>query len=96
MAKSDDIALQAYSEECLNWLKGAGKSVSLDEITRFTGITKRKIGVAIDRGTLQTASRNKELILTSTLVPWLRSLQKVTISPDGRTDEFPALRLVNG
>jgi len=89
--KSSEDALQAYSEECLNWLRSGTKTVSLEEITRYTGHSKRKIEGAINKGYLQTASRNKELILVSSLVSWLKSVQPST----GKTEETPMLHIVN-
>jgi len=89
--KSSEDALQAYSEECLNWLRSGTKTVSLEEITRYTGHSKRKIEGAITKGYLQTASRNKELILVSSLVTWLKSVQPST----GKTEETPMLHIVN-
>ena len=92
MDKSEDAALQAYSEECIKWLKSGSKTVSLEEISRYTGHSKRKIEGAITKGYLQLASRNKELILMSSLVPWLKSVQPST----GKTEEIPMLHIVNG
>ncbi len=89
--KSDDMALQAYSEECLNWLKSGVKTVNVDDITRFTGISKRKIDTAITKGSLLLAPRNRDLILVSSLVSWLKTMQPST----GKTEEIPLLHLVN-
>lgn len=71
--KSDETALQAYSEECLNWLKSGVKTVLSEEITRFTGHSKRRIETAITKGYLQVSPRNKDLITVSSLVIWLRN-----------------------
>jgi hypothetical protein len=92
--KSTDEALQAYSEECNQWLKSGVKTVTLDEITHFTGHSKRKIDAAITKGLLQTASRNKELILMSSLMEWL----KITPAPapKGEKETTPLLHVVNG
>jgi hypothetical protein len=90
--KSEDAALGAYSDECITWLKSGAKTVSIEEITRYTGFTKRKIEGAISKGMLQTASRNKELILLSSLVMWLKSVQPST----NKNDETPLLHIVNG
>jgi hypothetical protein len=89
--KSEDAALQAYSEECLRWLKSGVKTASVEEIARYTGHSKRKIDSAINRGSLQTAPRNKELILMSSLLPWLKSVQP---SSGKTTEEVPVLHLV--
>lgn len=70
--KSSESALQGYSEECKTWLKSGIKTVMLDDIARFTGHAKRKIANAITSGMLQCAPRNKELILVSSLIDWLK------------------------
>ena len=83
--KSNDTALGAYSQECLDWLKSGVKTVSVDDINRFTGHSKRKITNAIAGGNLQVSPRNKELILVSSLVEWLKHNQPLTdqaISPN--------------
>lgn len=71
--KSSEDALQAYSEECKNWLKSGIKTASIEEITRYTGHSKRKIEGAITKGSLQKSTRNKELILVSSLSEWLKN-----------------------
>ncbi len=88
--KSSDVALGAYSAECIEWLKSGVKTASVDEINRFTGHSKRKITNAIASGHLQVSPRNKELILTSSLLEWLKHHQ-----PTG-DHSSPALHLVNG
>jgi hypothetical protein len=90
MQKTDDATLQAYGNDCLHWLKSGSKTVSLDEITRFTGHSKRKIGGAIKSGDLQVSSRNKELVTVSSLLQWLKNIP----APTGKT-ETPTLHLVN-
>ncbi len=92
MQKTDDAALQAYGDECLRWLKSGIKTALVGEITRFTGISKRKITNAITSGDLQVSSRNKELVMVSSLVQWLKN----TPPPAGKTEtETPALHIVN-
>jgi hypothetical protein len=91
MNKTSDSGLEAYSGECVNWLKSGVKTVSIDEITRYTGHSKRKIEGAITRGYLQTSPRNKELILVSSLTSWLKSVPPST----GKTEEIPMLHIVN-
>lgn len=90
--KSEDTALEAYGEECVAWLKGPAKSAKAEEITRYTGIGTAKINNALKRGDLKVTPNNKELILMSSLIQWLRNLA----SSDRKTDpNIPALRLVN-
>ncbi len=90
MQKTDDAALQAYGDECLRWLKSGIKTALVGEITRFTGISKRKITNAITSGDLQVSSRNKELVMVSSLLQWLKN----TPPPAGKT-EPPELHIVN-
>ncbi len=88
--KANESSLQAYGAECIEWLKSGVKTVSADEINRFTGHSKRKITNAIAAGKLQSAPRNKELILTSSLLEWLKKNQPTA------DHSSPALHLVNG
>ena len=92
--KSSENALHAYSAECKEWLNSGVKTVFLDEITRYTGHSKRKISNAITGGHLQTAPRNKELILVSSLVEWLKQNQPLLSKSD--QESGPTLRIVNG
>jgi hypothetical protein len=92
--KSTESALEAYGEECMNWLKSGVKTVSVEEITRYTGHSKRKIEGAINKGLLQLAPRNKELILTSSLVEWLKITPPTASRKD--PDTAPLLHVVNG
>lgn len=88
--RGSDEALQAYSQDCLEWLKSGIKTARMEDITRFTGHPKRKIETAITKGLLQTSTRNKELILIETLVNWLKN----TPAPEHKTE--PSLHVVNG
>ncbi len=81
--KSSETALQAYSQECINWLRSGVKTVSVDDINHFTAHSKRKIGNAITAGNLQTASRNKDLVMVSSLIEWL----KKTPAPFGKDEQ---------
>src|SRR5882724_3790452 len=72
VSKSSEDALQAYSQDCQNWLNSGVKSVLVDDVVRFTGHSKRKLNNLIARKVLHTAGRNGELILVSSLVEWLK------------------------
>lgn len=92
LQRTDDMALQAYGDECINWLRSGIKTASVDEITRFTGHSKRKVTNAISGTNLQVSPRNKELVLVSSLVQWLKN----TPPPVRLTEmEPPTLHLVN-
>jgi hypothetical protein len=92
--QSEETALQAYGEECINWLNSGVKSANVLDIARYTGLTTTKIKNAFKRGELRKAPNSKDdnpLILVSSLVPWLKSL---TVS-DRKTDvDLPALHIV--
>lgn len=88
--KSTRSALQAYSQECQNWLMSGIKSVSLDEVTRFSGHSKRKVNNAIAAGKIQPSPRNKNLFLVSSVREWLEQ------NPPNDEDTKPELYVVNG
>lgn len=91
MNKSEDTALQPFGEDCIHWLKTGDKSATVDEIIRYTGLSKRRINRAITDGKLQTSTRNKELYLKTSISSWLK-----TVSPERETDvDIPALHIVN-
>jgi hypothetical protein len=92
--KSEESSLQAYSSECREWLSSGVKTVSLDEISHYTGHSKRKIDNAITAGNIQTAPRNKKLILVSSLVEWLKNTPSPTTKNE--RDTGPMLHVVNG
>lgn len=72
--RSDDDALQAYGEACISWLNSGVKSADVTTITRYTGLTTAKVNNALKRGDLKVTPNNKDLILVSSLVSWLKSL----------------------
>lgn len=90
--KSNQPALDAYSQELQNWLTQGHKSISIEDIIRLTGHHKRTVSNAIANKALLTTSRNKELIMTDSFVSWLQSkpLPSTNENNDGRQ-----LRLVN-
>jgi hypothetical protein len=69
LQKSDEMALQAYSQECLDWLKSGVKTALVEEICRFTGFSKRKITNA----NLARSPRNPDLVMISSLVSWMKN-----------------------
>ena len=89
--KASEDALEALPEGVALWVAHGVKTVSIDDVTRQTGLTNQKVRGAITRGLLQTTSRNKELIMVASLVPWLKSVGSLT----GKTEELPTLHLVN-
>ena len=88
--KSDETALQGYSEECVNWLKSGVKSVTFEDITRYTGHSKRKIDAAITKGSLQKSTRNEKLILVTSLVEWLKSTPAPVVKEEPKILQFPS------
>lgn len=93
--KSNDTALGAYSQECINWLKSGVKTANVDEINCLTGHSKRKINGAIASGNLQVSPRNKERILTFSLVEWLKKNPPTEVLKERATDGMPTLHIVN-
>jgi hypothetical protein len=91
--KASDTALQAYSQDCQNWLKSGIKTALVDDIATNTGISKRRILAAIRSKKLQTASRNHDLVLVPSLMSWMETQ---TVNEERDTDETPVLHLVNG
>lgn len=89
VTKSSDAALQGYSDECVSWLKSGVKSVLIDDIIKYTGHSKRKINRAIGGGLIQVSPRNKDLILVSSLMDWLKQ------TPAKTEDTEPDLYVVN-
>lgn len=71
------------------WVEQGKKSATVDEILNLTGHHKRTITNAIRAGKLVTASRNKELVLVSSLIEWLRT------TPMKQETETSFLHLVN-
>jgi uncharacterized coiled-coil protein SlyX len=67
--KADGDALEAYSEECRNWLRSGIKTATVEDIAQSTGHSKRKIMNA----KLPVSTRNKELIVVASLIPWLQN-----------------------
>jgi hypothetical protein len=90
LEKTEETALQAYSEECISWLRTGEKTAPVEEIMQFTGHTKRKIVNAITAGYLQVAPRNKDRVLKSSLVNWLKN------NPPALANNPPALHVVAG
>lgn len=91
--KASEDALQGYSEDLLNLLRSNPKTISAGELITLTGHPKRRITNAINSGMLQTASRNKELILVSSLTDWLRNTPAPNEKKERNTE--PQLRIVS-
>ncbi len=92
---SSESALQAYGEECIQWLNSLDKTVHIDAIAATTGITKRRLQGAIDRKELRVRGTNKELVWTPSLREYLTKNAPKTAQKDRLTDGMPALHLVN-
>lgn len=69
--KSSRSALQAYSQECIDWLMSGVKSVSAEDIIKFSGHSKRKVNKAIADSKFQPSPRNKNLYLIASVIEWL-------------------------
>lgn len=86
-----NTALQAYSPECIDWLNSGIKTATVEEINHYTGHSKRKLTYAMVNGKLQTATRNKELIVVSSLIEWLKDNPPAVVR---NTD--PMFKIVEG
>lgn len=80
-----ESALEAYGEEVKNLLTGDDKTVSIESIMQLTGHPRRTITNAIRGRKLAVSSRNKELVLISSLSEWLKETPP----------SAPQLRIVN-
>jgi len=92
-AFSDDVleVLEAYPLIASEWLSRNKKSVTLDEIITVTGHGKRRL----NRVAFARSSRNKELILVSSVLEWLKTAPK----PEPKavnTDEMESVSPRNG
>lgn len=88
-----ESALEAYSEECVRWLRSGVKSVKVEEITRFTGHSNRKVNAANRAGKFKHPGRNQELITIDSLVKWL--IENPVNSDNDQDENGTLLRLVN-
>jgi hypothetical protein len=76
--------LESYPEVSYEWLEKGRKTATLDEIINVTGHSRRRLKKAL----LQRAPRNKNLILISSVLEYLKTAPK----PEQReinTDELP-------
>jgi hypothetical protein len=80
--KGTDEALQAYGEDCINWLFSGAKTATIEAIHHYTGHSKQRIAKAKQL----KRSRNPDLILMDSIIEWL----KETPPPN------PQLHIVNG
>jgi hypothetical protein len=88
--RSSDTALEAYGQDTIAWLRSGIKTVSVEEINRFTGHSKRRIKNAIDARKLLIAPRGDNLILVSSLRKWLEEVPPPEIKAES------ILHIVNG
>ncbi len=62
--------LENYPKVANEWLAKNKKTVTLDEIMQVTGQSKRRI----NRAPFQRSGRNKDLILVSSVIDWLKTV----------------------
>jgi hypothetical protein len=62
--------LAGYPKVSSEWLAKGRKSASIDEIITVTGQNKRRL----NKANLQRSSRNKDLILISAVIDWLKTV----------------------
>lgn len=79
--------LENYPKVISELIDQGVKTVSVDILSELTGISKRRINAA---KTLQRTSRNKELILVSSVIDWLKTVPLSQESKPQDTDPIPA------
>lgn len=89
ITQSTEGALLAYGEMVIDWLKGLDKTVEIDEIAARTGISKKRLQGAIEKGELRIRGTNKSRI-------WVPSLQEYLIKYAPKNETQPALHVVHG
>jgi hypothetical protein len=79
--------LENYPKVADEWLAKGRKSASMDEIIAVTGHSKRRL----NKANLQRSSRNKDLILISAVIDWLKTVPLPTDKAEPKprdTDEL--------
>ena len=71
LIQTSEDALQAYGETVIEWLNGLDKTVDVDDITAHTGINKRRLQHAIDKGELRIRGTNKSRLRVPSLKEYL-------------------------
>lgn len=93
LTQSSDDALQAYGESVIEWVNGLDKTVDIDDIALRTGINKRRLQTAIDRGELRVRGTNKSRIWVPSLRDYL--VKNAPKSALKERDTGPILHVVN-
>lgn len=93
LTQTSEDALQAYGRDVIEWLNALDKSVELDDIAAHTGITKRRLQTAIERGDLRVRGTNKNRIWVPSLREYL--LKNAPKTPVKEQETGPILHLIN-
>jgi len=80
--------LENYPKVLSELVNGGVKTVSVDDLSDLTGISKRRINAA---KSLQRHSRNRDLIMVNSAIEWLKKqpLSDIPISSNGHNDTDP-------
>ena len=95
--KSDEAVLKSYPDAFSAWLKDGNKTIKLPDITRLTGHHSNRISAAIRNGDLKLHSRGQNLVITSSLLTWLKTApmpKEKDKYEDDDENAFNQLRLV--
>lgn len=92
--KSSDSALEAYGEECQNWLNGESSHFLISEISRYTGHSWQKIRAALKAGNLEKPrgrlKDRDDRVSRDSLIPWLID----NVPMEQNTDDIPVIHAV--
>lgn len=71
LTQTSESALQAYGDNVIGWLNSLDKTVDIDDIAAHTGINKRRLQNALERGEMQIKGTNKSRIWVPSLREYL-------------------------
>lgn len=94
LTQSSEDALQAYGDTVIEWLNSLDKTVDVDDIAAHTGMNKRRLQNAIDKGELRIRGTNKGRVWVPSLREYLTKNAPKSQSKEQETG--PILRIVNG
>jgi len=80
--------LKTYPKVGIEWLAKDRKTVTIEEIITVTGQSKRRV----NKAGLQRSSRNRDLILVSSILEWLKTAPK----PEPKAQSTDPLPVLNG
>lgn len=91
--RSTDTALEAYGQECINWVSSA-KSASVDDICKYSGHSKQRVLWAIKRGDIRKSPGRGTTFTMASIEEWLKNVPPSPAKAESNTD--PILPATNG